>query len=336
MPQTDNRRRRRTLPRWLPALLLLAAIVWSAIWALAAWQANRWVDGAFADLTVAGSQIRCADRQTSGYPARLALHCDALTLRDESAGLTVSAAAVQAETALARPGLLITRPRAPVSIGRDRSGAPVVLRWTDAQFATLWRFAGFSGSDSAVTGLVAAWADGRFTAERFTAHLGPSEDPGQTELVIAADAAALQLADTAAVPMAAKARVHLDRPLADLRTGRLDLGAEPARFPRIEVSLTIAEASLDISGTAVIEQSGYLDAELVLAIRGLPALQAALAGLPPSVAATAGPLIGAVVALAGQEDRDGETVHTLPLIIRDGNLRAGPLPIARIPPLHGP
>src|SRR6201999_519897 len=82
----------RSSSRWrifiAPALLLLAALAWSAFWFYAASQVDVQADAWRAREAKAGRVFDCAKRSVAGYPFRLEVSCDgpSIALVSQAAG----------------------------------------------------------------------------------------------------------------------------------------------------------------------------------------------------------------------------------------------------------
>ena len=331
MTPPPNRPLRARLRRSL-ALAAVVALAWSGIWALAAWQTNRWADRVLADWAAAGTPTTCERRRTTGYPATLVLLCDDVTVRDMARGLSLALDGLHARTAIWQPGLVIARPAGPATLATEID-ASVRLDWQSAEFGTLWRPAGLASSHVEATRFDARWSAGRLTAAQIRGRLSAAADPKLTEFTAAAEEADLRMETARIEPFSIRVQTHLDRPLADLVAGRVDPRLAPVRLPLVEASLAIGGARLELNGDAAVDTSGRVSGDLVLTITGLPALHKVIGGLPPETAQALGPLAGALVAMAAPRQKGTETVHELNLTIRDGTVRAGPLPLASIPPL---
>ena len=90
MPDMTPAPRRRPLWRLfiMPALLLVAAVVWSAFWFYAASQVGIRADAWAAQEAKAGRVYACGQRSVAGYPFRLEVSCDdaSVTLVSQTAG----------------------------------------------------------------------------------------------------------------------------------------------------------------------------------------------------------------------------------------------------------
>ncbi|MHA1190113.1 MAG: DUF2125 domain-containing protein [Alphaproteobacteria bacterium] len=331
--QQTNRQRKSGLRRLaVPAVLLIAA--WSTIWIIAAWQTNRWLNDALDDWALAGNRVACDNRATGGYPASLRLHCTGFEVGGANAGLALTLSSLGTRTSIWHPGVITTNPATPASVQITGASVPIALDWSGAEFSTRLGLSGYTGSDLTAEQIQARWQAGLLAAAAFHATFGAAADPAQTELTLVADDIEIRISGTALGPAGLQARVRLDTSLDDIRSGRIEPTVAPVRLSLVEISLQIAGATLEGLGSLTIDTAGYLDGDLVLFVQNLPALSGLIATLPPEAALVAGPLVGAIVALAGEGMRNGRAARTLQLTIRGGILRAGPFQIARIPPLY--
>jgi hypothetical protein len=107
-------------------LVLIAAAIWSGVWLWARGQAQGRMDAAVAGLTRAGYQIGWKSREIGGYPFRMDVTLDDVTVREPS-GWALEAPSLEAEAYLysigrwlvaAPQGLTFVRPQAgPVAVG---------------------------------------------------------------------------------------------------------------------------------------------------------------------------------------------------------------------------
>jgi hypothetical protein len=138
MPDMTPAPRRRRLWRLflMPALVLVAAVAWSAFWFFAASQVEVRADAWRAQEAKAGRVYDCAKRSVAGFPFRLEVRCD-----DASVSLVSQTAAAQtAFTArlgeilvvaqIYDPKLLIAEFKAPATIA-DRGAPPsLMVNWS--------------------------------------------------------------------------------------------------------------------------------------------------------------------------------------------------------------
>jgi hypothetical protein len=144
MSQLTPAPRRRQLWRLfiMPILLLIAAIAWSAFWFYAASQVDAKADAWRAQEARSGRAYDCASRSVAGFPFRLEVRCDgvSVTLKSQTAGQAATQAPVTAKLGeilvvaqVYDPKLLIAEFTAPAAIS-DRAGQPsMTVNWSKAR-----------------------------------------------------------------------------------------------------------------------------------------------------------------------------------------------------------
>ena len=136
--------RRRPLWRlfFMPVVLLIAAVAWSAFWFFAASEVDVKADAWRAQEAKSGRVYDCARRSVAGFPFRLEVRCDgaSVSLQSQTAGQTATQAPITAKLGeilvvaqVYDPKLLIAEFTAPATIS-DRGGSPSMLvNWRTAR-----------------------------------------------------------------------------------------------------------------------------------------------------------------------------------------------------------
>jgi hypothetical protein len=136
--------RRRPLWRlfFMPVLLLIAAVAWSAFWFFAASEVDAKADAWRAQEAKSGRIYDCARRSVAGFPFRLEVRCDgaSVSLQSQTAGQAATQAPITAHLGeilvvaqVYDPKLLIAEFTAPATIS-DRGGSPSMLvNWRTAR-----------------------------------------------------------------------------------------------------------------------------------------------------------------------------------------------------------
>jgi hypothetical protein len=133
----------RRRPLWrlfiMPALLVIAALAWSAFWFYAASQVDAKADAWRAQEAKSGRVYDCANRSVAGFPFRLEVRCDgaSVSLRSQSAAQAAAQTSVTAKLGeilvvaqVYDPKLLIAEFTAPATIS-DRAGQPsMAVNWS--------------------------------------------------------------------------------------------------------------------------------------------------------------------------------------------------------------
>ncbi|MFL6825801.1 MAG: DUF2125 domain-containing protein [Bradyrhizobium sp.] len=136
--------RRRSLWRLFiaPALLVVAAVAWTAFWFFAASQVDASADAWRAQEAKSGRVYDCARRSVAGFPFRLEVRCDgaSVSLRLQTAGQTATQAPITAKLGeilvvaqVYDPKLLIAEFTAPATLS-ERGGSPSMsVNWSKAR-----------------------------------------------------------------------------------------------------------------------------------------------------------------------------------------------------------
>jgi hypothetical protein len=136
----------RRRPLWrlfiMPVLLVIAAVAWSAFWFYAASQVDAKADAWRAQEARSGRVYDCAKRSVAGFPFRLEVRCDGVSvaLRSQSAGqaaaqtpITATLGNILVVAQVYDPKLLIAEFAAPATIS-DRTQQPsMVVNWSVAR-----------------------------------------------------------------------------------------------------------------------------------------------------------------------------------------------------------
>ena len=132
----------RRRPLWrlfiMPALLLVAAVAWSAFWFYAASEVDVKADAWRAQEAKSGRVYDCARRSVAGYPFRLEVRCDgaSVVLQSQAAAPTQPVTARLGQILVVAqvydPKLVIAEFTAPARIS-DRSGASMLVNWRTAR-----------------------------------------------------------------------------------------------------------------------------------------------------------------------------------------------------------
>ena len=141
MPDITPAPRRRPLWRLfiMPALLVVAAIIWSGFWFYAASEAGVRADAWRAREAKSGRIYDCGKRSVAGYPFRLEVRCEdaSVTLVSQTAGaqapFTARLGEIVVIASIYQPKLLIAEFTAPATIA-DRGQPPSMkVNWTVAR-----------------------------------------------------------------------------------------------------------------------------------------------------------------------------------------------------------
>jgi hypothetical protein len=133
----------RRRPLWrlfiVPALLLIAAVAWSAFWFFAASEVDVKADAWRAQEAKSGRVYDCAKRSVAGFPFRLEVRCDgaSVSLVSQTAGATAPVTAKLGEILVVAqvydPKLLIAEFTAPATISERGLAPSMTVNWSKAR-----------------------------------------------------------------------------------------------------------------------------------------------------------------------------------------------------------
>jgi len=133
----------RRRPLWrlfiVPALLLIAAVAWSAFWFFAASEVDVKADAWRAQEAKSGRVYDCAKRSVAGFPFRLEVRCDgaSVSLVSQTAGATAPVTAKLGEILVVAqvydPKLLIAEFIAPATISERGLAPSMTVNWSKAR-----------------------------------------------------------------------------------------------------------------------------------------------------------------------------------------------------------
>jgi hypothetical protein len=141
MPDMTPAPRRRSLWRlfFMPVLVLIAAVAWSAFWFYAASEVGVRADAWRAQEAKAGRVYDCGNRSVAGYPFRLEVRCEdaSVALVSQTAGaqapFTARLGEILVVAQIYDPKLMIAEFKAPATIA-DRGAQPsLMVNWKTAR-----------------------------------------------------------------------------------------------------------------------------------------------------------------------------------------------------------
>ncbi len=323
--------------KWLGFAIGFFVIAYTAVWFLAAREAEKRLDIELANVNAGDTKITCENRQVKGYPFRFGLFCDGETFRDDAKGISIStgalrtaaqvynpwhaiaeldgpakvvipgAPAITANWSLLHSSIRVNQP-VPERVSIEATGLDVAINKTDTQ------------SLKALTATYAAGhmrtedKDVSFAGEVAGMVIDPAITPNRTIPEFAASYNVLLkdgLAIAAAKPRDIKAALRGQS--GELRS----------------VSLIFKDGgAVSVTGPLKLSAQGLLDGDIKLTLTDAAKLGVALGQAIPEAAKIITNTLTAA-SLASGADKEA----SLTLTIRSGKVSAGFFPIATIPPL---
>ncbi|MEF2553669.1 DUF2125 domain-containing protein [Aurantimonas sp. A2-1-M11] len=323
---------------WIIAVAVLLAVGLSAAWYYLASQldtrAARTIEMARAE----GTEIDCTNREVFGYPFRLGLRCDAVTVEATRDGVRATAGALRTAAQIYRPNRIVAELDAPLIVDTAET-PPLEFRWDLAQASAAFWTDGLDRAALAVEAPVVALtqpAAGRLPlveAGRFEVHLRRRE--ADLDFALSSRDTRIVAPQLAGVPAYASdidltilgAADWLGGGAAGRTPGELLAGRQGKLR---SFSIDFGDAQVDLSGTFAVGADGLVSGDFALAVQD-PARIAAMVGEAAPQLGSAAQTIATALSFAGRTE-NGRSV--IDLAIRDGNVAAGVIPLGRIPPLR--
>lgn len=340
---------RRGYLMFLPlVLVLLGAAAWTGVWFYAAARAEGVMDDWIAREAREGRSYACGERNVGGFPFRIEMRCDDLTieLRENDGLVVLTTRRVLAVAQIYQPDLIIAEATGPMTVALPGGEDGYVAEWTLLQASLRGRprdlrrlsivvdapSVGRPGPAAAVPVARAS----RFEFHVLRGDVVPGDPPvynlaGRTEGAVVSLVPALAErpfnAQTTAVLTGLDdltARRPLVQRLRDwqARNGRLEISA--ARLQQDE-ALAVASGSLGLT------TRGFLDGKIDLKLAGADHLTKLFLGEDANARNQAGLLAG--LSLLSRAELEGRRAIAMPLAFRDGRVFFGPIPVAQTEPL---
>ncbi len=297
---------------------------------------------------VAGGRFDCAGRSLGGFPLRLDLGCTRAAFGDgpEGSGERLSAAlgGVEASAPLYQPGYVEARLTSPFVVNVPGAGIAITTQWSDA-------------STSATAGL-----DGLQSAAA-TFHSLDFSSAGGPELPIAAATADLAAASAApaggnAYRFSASAHElkivrangrEIPAIDGDAEITALDFGGSLGTDPRARLRawveaggsahvdrlrLAAGGAIADADGDLAIAPGGLVSGKLTVRLTNPEAFVALAEAIRPGAAKDANRILAVVSALTVPVDTPDGPARQTTVLIRNGLVSVGILPVGMLPPIR--
>ncbi|MEM9223755.1 MAG: DUF2125 domain-containing protein [Pseudomonadota bacterium] len=321
----------------LMAVVLCVVIGWSVLWFVAATIVDRQAEKMEHLAASQGATAECADRHVTGFPFRIEVRCQAGTHLGvpgsdvELEGLTVAALVY-------RPSRIILEAQSPLRFAA--AGAPeVAADWDLAHLSTRLDFAKESVERldvEIVDGSVSAGGALPVTFSEFDLNVRRSPvDPNAMDLAVRAQNLAPQPdVDTASLALRGTlqdgAGLLAGNPqalLGALLTKGAVFDIEAATFESGDMQLAAA-------GKLNLGADGLLNGTIDMAVAGHDQGVPYMAVLAPQAEQTVSTLLSNILAFAPAATIGDRAAKKISLQIRDGQVRAGILPLFTIPPIR--
>jgi hypothetical protein len=324
-PSSNGRYGRRIL--WLGVFVIVLVAAYTAGWFWLAQKIEGEAARTLARLGERGTKAECVNPEARGYPFRIGLYCDRISVEQPAEAMSLAAGAFRSAGQIYDPMRLVAELDSPATLSTPQTG-PLALQWTNLRAsARLADPLPERVSLQAVTLKVTA-ADGKqlVAADSFESHMRPNG----ADLDLAARFAGLALdpvlVDGRSVPpLSGEADLSLGDGIRLLDDGARDLRGRSGVIRTL--SLTLGEqGSLTVSGPFSIDADGLIDATLKVSLHEPRALAASLSQVFPEQADKIRQGFAGLSFLGSQP--------SLPLRINKGMASLGFIPLGKLPPVQ--
>lgn len=329
----------------LLALFVVLGVVWSGLWFAASLAAEVALTKVEERSVASGNAVNCQDQQISGYPFHMQVQCKKAVFSSVSAGVSAAIDSVKSVALLYKPGHVIAEADGPLTVQLPQSAilkGSVAGTWDSARASVS---AGISGLKRAsVVGqqvnLVFDEASGSSLLDGvklkdIQLHVRPdTQDAANFDLAFNATDLVVERANRAMPSMRLLVLAKA------INVGEsIDFDVETLLFAWLEQGgdLEIENAQFDslgftakASGPIKISIDGLLSGKVKVELLNLETLPDLVAEIAPNYRSNAEQLASTLKGFTAANPDEPVTVN---LLINNGLVSAGILPIGKIPPL---
>ncbi|MEN0087439.1 MAG: DUF2125 domain-containing protein [Pseudomonadota bacterium] len=345
-----NQARNQRKVMWFGGSIAFVVVALTGAWFFVASQVGSLVERELEALNTPQQTLTCAGQDIVGFPFRLGLRCEQVEFASEPDGLVVQAGTLLTAAQVYAPRHQIIELKSPVRIETPRS-FPMVIDWDSARSSVrinssnaLQRFVLEIANVSASTALPDAPARKLISLTKLFSVAEPFAFEGQEEandLRMFVQADAIVPSGITMPPFNFEGTIALDNGTELLADPDQWLAALPQLREPIQlegVTLRTGNMRIELSGRLSVNGAGLLNGTIRMAGQGLEdGLTALQQGIDPratELKQTLDTLVPTILALA-QPDADNPNIRNAPpIIIRDGRVVLGLLPLGEIPPLR--
>ena len=320
----------------LSAFALAVVVGWSVLWFVAATIVDRQIDKAQMAAADAGAMADCADRVVTGFPFRIEVRCGAGSRVTSTRG-AVTTGGLTLVTLVYNPDRVIAEMASPLTIAS--AVAPEMnATWQIARASAQLDFAARSLErlDAELTDATLD-VSGKPPVAMAEANLNIRRSPESADDLDLA----LSFRDIVSVPggrpvtialrgrLAAGASLLAGRPealVAAVAEGGLPFAVESA-------ILETDTVSMEATGDLRLGADGHVDGALDIAVAGADTTVAYLDSITPGASDGMKALMKSILEYAPDTTLGGRSAKRISLVIEDGRVRAGVVPLFTVPPL---
>jgi hypothetical protein len=337
--------RRRLGPGTKLILIVIAVLVllWCGYWFATNRIAASTATELIASLAADGRAVGCTQNSTGGFPFSLDLDCSQATFKDQKAGTSVALSRITATAPLYWPGSVSAVIAAPMVLDAPAQGASLDAEWANAAASFDAGLSGLNRAAVELDGLTVTSKDAETRlpfSQLVAGHTEAFAEPAAGHayrFYLLADNIKVKPPKGKDYPEIA---AEVDATAHDVGGS---LGTNPWRavtawlshggtIDVTRIGLSLGDASIEASGTLELSPDGVVSGKLDLRLTDLKKLPAMIDKIRPGSRDKVAQLIGAAGMVTKPVEGD-QTARDAPLVIRDGVVSVGVIPVGTIPPL---
>ncbi len=330
-PRTHAKPRRRL--QGLAAAIVLGAAAYTGGWYWAAGKLSETVSAAMVKARQGGQEIACDSHEARGFPFRMGLFCNSVSVRLPGEGVTVAAGALRSAAQIYQPSKIIAELDGPGLVEAPRI-VPLKLDWENLR-ASFVHDNGTPERISVETSKLSVGAreaaDGLLPLADVEAAEAHARANGEAiDIAASGNGIAMTQPGLTAIPAA---RFSLDATLPQgrelVRAGAVD-PAHPLRGQTIELRhLTYAfpeeQATIALKGTLSVGMDGLADGTVEVRVENPEAFGDAARIAFPDAAADIDPIVNGLKAVT-------QSGNPVTITLQKGRMSAGLFPLGELPP----
>ena len=323
---------------WIVVVVIVLAAGLTGAWYYLAGQLDLRVAQTIEAEKQRGTDIGCSGRTVFGYPFRLGLRCEALTIDAQRDGFRASAGQLRSAAQIYRPNRVVAELDGPLIVDAKQV-APLDIRWELLQASGTFWTQGLDHfalvADQMVVALAQPAGDRQPVASAVRIETHARRRDGDLDLawlsrggkIVAPGAPDLPPADSSADVTIVGAADWLDGHI-DAESPRTALAGRKVTMRSVRIDM--GDAGAELSGTLAFDQAGTATGDLELAVTDPKQVAKLIGEAAPQIKSVADTVAQAVNFIGRQQG--GRTV--ISLNVTQGALSAGIIPLGRIPPLR--
>lgn len=331
--------------KWLMSVIIGLVLLWSALWYGASVATGKVLDRVEQRSARMGRDVSCNERTVSGYPFHLEVSCGQAGLDAQDQGIEADINSVRSVALLYKPGHVIAEADGPLTVKLSPAAGlsgELIGRWKSARSSVSAGLSGLKRAsliaeeiDLSTNALSGIGGLEQMTVQGAQLHVRPNPNtPADFDV-------ALTLSDILTT-RSGKALPEMDLGLlATAKNVGEALGFDPdlllhnwlnsgGALDVEKLNFSSLGFVANASGPLTVSQDGLVSGQVKLEITGMDKLPDLVAAIAPRFRQNAEQIAATFSGLSGNNP-DGKV--TIPLILRNGIVSAGLLPIGRIPNL---